>query len=125
MRTKLKSCRTISTSRSISSTRSQPCEFSELTQQTKYKLWNKAGQVHSDPNRWLAEFLAESRVDKQGTSYALRRFTTQYLKLYKERYGIDRKLTMGERHQISLVLREELRGWVTHVTDRSTNQGPS
>ena len=113
MRTKLKSCRTISTSRSISGTRSQPYEFSELTQQTKYELWNKAGQVPSDPNRWLAEFLAESRVDKRGTSYALRRFTKQYLKLYKEHYGIDRKLTMWERHQISLILREELRGWVT------------
>jgi len=79
----------------------------------KYELWNKAGQVPSDPNRWLAEFLAESRVDKRGTSYALRRFTKQYLKLYKEHYGIDRKLTMWERHQISLILREELRGWVT------------
>jgi hypothetical protein len=92
-------------------------DFCLLTHKVKFFLWNQHGrQMHGrqveDPDVWLAEFLATSRVDKGGRSMALRAFTRVFNKFFKEEEGIEGTLTFKDRRLITWFLKVELKGWV-------------
>ena len=70
------------------------------------------GRQVDDPDVWLAEFLASSRVDKRGRSLTLRAFTRVYNRLYKEENGIEGDLPSKDRKYIAWRIRVQLLGWV-------------